>query len=163
MTRLDPLDPHARVVTAPAGSGKTTLLVQRYLRHLHTTEVERIVAITFTRKAAASLRGRVAAALRGAVSPERADEQTRPLPAARARLASAERALAARDRAHLDGRCVRPPAPAGIPLSTRTAARHRTRVDRRAGRGPGTPRRLFGAAARAHLEALTEGSQAPAR
>lgn len=76
---LDPLDPNTTVVTAPAGSGKTTLLVQRYLRHLHHTTVDRIVAITFTRKAAAELKDRVAAALRAVMDPTSADDETRRL------------------------------------------------------------------------------------
>ena len=66
---LDPRDARAQVVTAPAGSGKTTLLVYHYLRHLERTSVERIVAITFTRKAASELATRIARALRAFADP----------------------------------------------------------------------------------------------
>lgn len=69
-TTLEPNDPRVNVVSAPAGSGKTTLLLHHYLRHLQTVDIERIVAITFTRKAAAELVERLGRILRSIASPE---------------------------------------------------------------------------------------------
>jgi ATP-dependent exoDNAse (exonuclease V) beta subunit len=88
--RIRALDPaRSFIVQAPAGSGKTGLLTQRFLALLaRVAEPESVVAITFTKKAAAEMRNRIVGAIEaaGGVPPE-ADYERRTWELARQALA----------------------------------------------------------------------------
>jgi ATP-dependent helicase/nuclease subunit A len=84
LARERALDPRLSVILqAPAGSGKTSVLTQRLLRLLaDVDEPEEILAITFTRRAAAQMRARVLGALRGDIADGPQKERLRSLAAA---------------------------------------------------------------------------------
>ncbi len=81
------------IVQAPAGSGKTELLIQRYLKLLaNVSAPEEVLAITFTRKAAAEMQVRVLRALQDAA------DGIEPLASHEKITAEAARAVLAADR-----------------------------------------------------------------
>jgi ATP-dependent exoDNAse (exonuclease V) beta subunit len=142
------------LLQAPAGSGKTTVLTCRLLALLAVVdEPEEVLAITFTRKAAAEMRERVFGALQAAVDGRGADQPEAPFAAAAAQrdrlrnwqlLASPARLRVMTIDAYCQTLC------AQLPISSRNGLRLEVAT---------SPRPLYAAAARRVLEHALHDAQ----
>ena len=65
------------IVTAAAGSGKTAVIVARVLRLVRTTDIDRLVIVTFTNAAAQQMRDKLSEGLLNAIQDEKTSDSDR--------------------------------------------------------------------------------------
>ena len=66
------------IVSASAGSGKTTVMIEKIIRLIRSgTDVDKILAVTFTKKAAAQMKEKLSKAIIEGINAENVDDKTR--------------------------------------------------------------------------------------